>query len=69
MYIKLEGLDFKEKRIKITTVLGDIVQGSVLLVLLLRSDLRIRGALGLAKLASRLNVDTRSSEISGKKDI
>ena len=69
MYNELESLDGKEKKIKITAVLGDIVQGAVLLVLLLRSDLRIRGALGLAKLASRLNVDTRSSDISGKKDI
>ena len=79
MYNELESLDAKEKKIKITAVLGDIVQGAVLLVLLLRSDLRIRGALGLAKLAGRLNniagrlnnvdnMDTRSSDISGKKD-
>ena len=69
MYNELESLNMKEKKIKVTAVLGDIVQGAVLLVLLLRSDLRIRGALGLAKLASRLNLDTRSSDISGKKDI
>ena len=65
MCIKLESLDFEEKKIKITAVLGDIVQGAVLLVLLLRSDLRIRGILGLANLASRLNMDTRTSAISG----
>ena len=66
MHIELESLDFKEKRIKVTAVLGDIVQGAVLLVLLLRSDLRIRGALGLAKLAGTLNVDTRNGDISGR---
>ena len=65
MCIKLESLDFEEKKIKITAVLGDIVQGAVLLVLLLRSDLRIRGILGIANLASRLNMDTRTSAISG----
>ena len=67
IYNELESLDMKEKKIKITSVLGDIVQGAVLLVLLLRSDLRIRGVLGLAKLAGTLNVDTRSHDTSGKK--
>ena len=67
IYNELESLDLKEKKIKITSVLGDIVQGAVLLVLLLRSDLRIRGVLGLAKLAGTLNVDTRSHDTSGKK--
>ena len=66
MYVELENLDFKEKRIKIAAVLGDIIQGAVLLVLLLRSDLRTRGILGLAKLAGRLNMATKTSDISGK---
>ena len=67
MYTEIEILDFKEKKMKISAVLGDIVQGAVLLVLLLRKDLRIRGALGLAKLAGQLGIETKSEDISGKK--
>ena len=66
LYNELESLDLKEKKIKIAAVLGDIFQGAVLLILLLRTDLRLRGILGFANLASRMNVDIKSSDASGE---
>ena len=52
-----------QRKVQITTVLVDIVQGAVLLLLVLRADLRIRGTLRLAQLAGWLGADTRDSEI------
>ena len=65
LYLQLEKEEIKEKKIKMTTVLGDILQGAVFLVLILRTDLRIRGILGLSDLASHLSVDQRNSSVPG----
>ena len=45
VYSKLES---EAKQINIASVLRDVLQGAVLLVLVLRTDLRLRGILGLA---------------------
>ena len=66
VYTKLESEDFLAKQIKIVAVLGDILQGAVLLVLVLRTDLRLRGILGLANLANQLDVNTRDENFPGK---
>ena len=68
--VELERQDCEGKKIKMTAVVGDVLQGAVILVLLLRADLRIRGILGLSKLESRLNafninVDNRNWGVSG----
>ena len=65
LYVELERQDCEKKKIKITAVLGDILQGAVFLVLILRTDLRIRGILGLSNLAGRLSVDSRDSGVPG----
>ena len=62
---KIERGNFATKKVKVVAVLGDILQGAVLLVLILRTDLRLRGTLGLANFAGRLNVATRDSDIPG----
>ena len=43
--LKLEKRDQARMRIKICSSIGDILQVSVLTILLLRADLRVRGAL------------------------
>ena len=65
VYFKQELEDFATKRLAVPAALGDIVQGAVLLVLLLRTDLRLRGTLGLAGLTNQLDIDSRDSNIPG----
>ena len=64
--IEQEALRERRKKIKIVSCLGDILQGSTLMVLLLRTDLRVRSVLKLASLSSRLGVDPRNGGTSGK---
>ena len=61
-----ETLGERKKAIKIPSCLGDILQGSVLMVLLLRTDLRVRSVLRLAALSQRLGIDPRNGGTSGK---
>lgn len=63
LYLKIEKVDFEAKTAKVPAIIGDILQGAVLLVLVLRTDLRIRGILGLSNLAGHLNVDNRESGV------
>ena len=65
VYFKQELEDFATKRVAVPAALGDIVQGAVLLVLILRTDLRLRGTLGLAGLTNQLDIDSRESNIPG----
>ena len=67
VYLKQERENFSTKKIAVASILGDILQGAILLVLILRTDLRLRGSLGLADLASQLNVDSRESIMPGCK--
>ena len=47
----------KRSKVKIVCCIGDIIQGSTLMILMLRRDLRIRGLLGLAKMANNIGID------------
>ena len=65
VYFKQELEDFATKRVAVPAALGDIAQCAVLLVLILRTDLRLRGTLGLAGLTNQLDIDSRDSNIPG----
>ena len=54
---RMERNKLKKIRVKIVCCIGDILQGSSLMILMLRSDLRIRGLLGLTKMATNIGVD------------
>ena len=47
----------KRSKVKIVCCVGDIIQGSTLMILMLRRDLRIRGLLGLAKMSNKIGID------------
>ena len=54
---KIEVNKQKRRRMKIVCCIGDIIQGSALMILTLRRDLRIRGLLGLVKVANWIGTD------------
>ena len=54
---RIERNSRKRSNIKIVSCIGDIVQGSTMMILMLRSDLRIRGLLGLTKAANNIGMD------------
>ena len=54
---RMERNKLKKVKVKIVCCIGDILQGSSLMILMLRSDLRIRGLLGLTKMATNIGVD------------
>ena len=54
---RMERNNLKKIKVKIVCCIGDILQGSSLMILMLRSDLRIRGLLGLTKMATNIGVD------------
>ena len=54
---RMERNKLKKIKVKIVCCIGDILQGSSLMILMLRSDLRIRGLLGLTKMATNIGVD------------
>ena len=54
---RIEKNGQKRSNIKIVSCIGDIVQGSTMMILMLRSDLRIRGLLGLTKAANNIGMD------------
>ena len=47
----------KRSKVKIVCCIGDIIQGSMLMILMLRRDLRIRGLLGLTKMSNKIGID------------
>ena len=53
----METNNQKRSKVKIICCIGDIIQGSTLMILMLRRDLRIRGLLGLAKIANKIGTD------------
>lgn len=54
---RIERNSRNRSNIKIVSCLGDIIQGSTMMILMLRSDLRIRGLLGLTKAANNIGMD------------
>ena len=58
---RMERNNLKKIKVKIVCCIGDILQGSSLMILMLRSDLRIRGLLGLTKMATNIGIDPSKS--------
>ena len=58
---RIEANNQKRSAVKIVCCIGDVIQGSALMILMLRRDLRIRGLLGLAKMAN--NIGTEPSKL------
>ena len=54
---RMERNNLKKIKVRIVCCIRDILQGSSLMILMLRSDLRIRGFLGLTKMATNIGVD------------
>ena len=54
---RIEDNNKKRSKVKIVCCIGDIIQGSALVILMLRSDLRIRGLLGLSKMANNIGIN------------
>ena len=53
----METNNQKRNKVKIVCCIGDIIQGIMLMILMLRRDLRIRGLLGLAKMSNKIDID------------
>ena len=65
--LKLENYKSMERELSVISCIRDITQASVLLVLLLRTDLRVRGILGLAAVGNKLNnIGIGEGDIPGK---
>ena len=63
--MRIETLGQKKRQIKMVSCLADVLQGCVLMVLLLRTDLRVRSVLKLATISQRLGFDSRKGGASG----
>ena len=63
--MKIETFGQKKKQIKMVSCLADVLQGCVLMVLLLRTDLRVRSVLKLASISQRMGFDARKEGVSG----
>ena len=55
--MRIETNNQKRSAVKIVCCIGDVMQGSTLMLLMLRRDLRIRGLLGLSKMADKIDTD------------
>ena len=64
--LNIEVLGAKKRQIKVIACFGDILQGCILMVLLLRTDLRIRSVLQLASMSRKIGIDPRKGGASGK---
>lgn len=66
--LKLEKRKAARMRVKVCSVLGDIMQACVLAILLLRSDLRVRGALISLKQTNFMGGKSNGGGIQGNKN-
>ena len=57
--MNIENLDLQKKEIKKVSILGDILQGSILIILLLRPDLRIRSFFEGVSVSGSLGIDLK----------
>merc|ERR1712218_738905 len=55
--MNLESLGEKKKGLKIISTVGDLLQGSILTILLLRRDLRTRSLLTVSSLSGHLGLN------------
>ena len=66
-YKNLEILGERKGQLKIISIVGDILQGSILAIMLLRPDLRVRSLLKLSALSGLLGLDVREMGALGHK--
>ena len=66
--ISLESLDMQRKQMKMVSILGDILQGSILIVLLLRPDLRVRSFFNSVSMSRSLGLNQNGLETLGNTD-
>ena len=66
--ISLESLDMQRKQMKMVSILGDILQGSILIVLLLRPDLRVRSFFNSVSMLRSLGLNQNGLETLGNTD-
>ena len=64
--LNLEVLGDRRRQIKLISCFGDILQGCVLMVLLLRTDLRIQSLLQFSSMCRKIGIDPRNGGASGK---
>ena len=64
--LNIEVLGDKKRQIKVVTCIGDILQGCILMVLLLRTDLRIRSLLQFSKMCRKIGIDPKKGDGSGE---
>ena len=64
--INTEVLGAKRREIRVISCLGDILQGCVLMLLLLRTDLRIRSIFQFASVCHQIGLDPRQGGRAGK---
>ena len=57
--MNIENLDLQKKEIKKVSILGDILLGSILIILLLRPDLRIRSFFEGVSVSGSLGIDLK----------
>ena len=64
--LNIENLDSQKKQIKTVSILGDILQGSILIVLLLRPDLRIRSFFEGVSMSGSFGIDLKKLGTPGE---
>ena len=64
--INIEVLGDRKREIKVIGCFGDILQGCVLMVLLLRTDLRVRSLLQFASVCRNIGIDPKNGGTPGK---
>ena len=64
--INIEVLGDKKREIKVISCFGDILQGCILMVLLLRTDLRVRSLLQFASVCRKIGIDPRKGAAAGE---
>ena len=57
--INLENMDKQRKQLKAVSILGDILQGSILILMLLRPDLRIRSFFNSVSMSGSLGINLK----------
>ena len=63
--LNIEHLGAKKREVKVVSCFGDILQGCILMVLLLRTDLRIRSLLQFSSVCRKIGMDPRKGGAAG----
>ena len=66
-FMNIEALGERKKKLKIISIIGDLLQGSILTILLLRPDLRTRSLLKISSLSGYLGLNLGELGTAGNK--